>query len=602
MGKGFRKYIYIACVLLVYGFAEKAVSGEIKVYAQVSNSDTIYAGESFSYYVVIEGDNRAADVDLSSMAKYEPVSIGNKDYSQTSVSIINGRTTRQEKKQFVMGYGLTVNVAGVVTLPSVKVEVGGQTYATNPVAINVVQPAQSDKLELDIRLSENKCFVGQAIFATVKFYVLTNIGSFNFDLPIFDENLFYIEEPDAEIPGAREYMLRSGVKVNVVQKKTTRNGRDAIEISFTKVLIPKKAGVFDIAASTVSADVIIGRSRGNFFFDTQNEYKKFMTKSNPSKIEVLDLPQDSKPAGFYGLVGKYDISASAEPVDVSVGDPITLTIKIKGRYLKPVLWPRLESIEGFAEKFKISAERSSPKIENKSKVFTQTIRPAGNNVLQIPAIPLAYFDPEKRQYVVVESEPVKLNVSQTKILTGKDLEGFGGVMVSSEVEAVMKGLSANYQGADVLEDMKFSSLAVVMSPGYVIIWVPAIIFLAASIVVKIISSKDPAKIAARDQRRAAKVAVDEIRNADADIAKDFASAMKKFVGRRFTIESGSLTCQDCYRVIAEKCGDEETAAKFRDQLFEFEEAIYCGGKIEITKAQREKILGLIKLIDKKAKA
>jgi len=67
---------------------------------------------------------------------------------------------------------------------------------------------------------------------------------------------------------------------------------------------------------------------------------------------------------FYGLVGRYMISASAAPTKVSVGDPITLTIKIGAEYLKPVQWPELEQISELSENFKMPSQKSSPTIEN----------------------------------------------------------------------------------------------------------------------------------------------------------------------------------------------------------------------------------------------
>ena len=77
-----------------------------------------------------------------------------------------------------------------------------------------------------------------------------------------------------------------------------------------------------------------------------------MARSRPLKLTVLSVPEQGKPAGFYGLVGRYTISAAAAPTKVNVGDPITLTIKIGGsKYLKPVQWPELEGLEELTGNF-----------------------------------------------------------------------------------------------------------------------------------------------------------------------------------------------------------------------------------------------------------
>ena len=151
---------------------------------------------------------------------------------------------------------------------------------------------------------------------------------------------------------------------------------------------------------SVSADMAVGyaRSQDSFFddfFSSRKKYKRFIVNSQGWEIEVLPLPQENKPAEYYGLIGEYTISASAEPRSVNVGDPITLTIKVGGnRYLKPVRWPELEKVSGMAENFKIPSQKASPVIEDGFKVFTQTIRATNDKVPQIPPIELVYFDTE----------------------------------------------------------------------------------------------------------------------------------------------------------------------------------------------------------------
>ena len=96
-------------------------------------------------------------------------------------------------------------------------------------------------------------------------------------------------------------------------------------------------------------------------FSNDNKSDKIQREVNsqPLKLTVLPLPEQGKPEGFYGLVGRYTIEASATPTQVSVGDPITLIIKIGGsRYLKPVQWPELEKVAELARNFKIPSQKA----------------------------------------------------------------------------------------------------------------------------------------------------------------------------------------------------------------------------------------------------
>jgi hypothetical protein len=311
-----------------------------------------------------------------------------------------------------MSYALTAGWAGRIQLPPVTVTIDGKTYQTNPVEVNILQPGTTDKLDLEVKLSDTTCYVGQPVIMTVNFYILADIGDFQFNIPPFSSNAFYVENPDLATKGAKQYRLSTGIIITVSQYRVTHKGRDSILLTFSKVLIPRHAGRIQLAPTSVSADVAVGRQkrRGSIFdnFFGRTQYKRFMVKSKPLSLSVQPLPQEGKPAEFYGLVGRYGISALASPTEVNRGDPITLTIKIgPNKYLKPVQWPALEQIPEMAQNFKIPSEKSSPTIEKGYKIFTQTIRPSNNNVTRIPPIPLAFFDVDKGEYVVTSHPQVK---------------------------------------------------------------------------------------------------------------------------------------------------------------------------------------------------
>ena len=132
----FRKYTFVVLALTAL-FAGNAVA-QVQVFAQVDSQKDIYVGESFTYHVIIDGENKAGQVNLTPLAKYNPRSAGNKDVSQTSISIINGKTTKNVVKRYVMSYSLVSNQTGHIELSPVKVIVAGKSYQTNPVSVNIL--------------------------------------------------------------------------------------------------------------------------------------------------------------------------------------------------------------------------------------------------------------------------------------------------------------------------------------------------------------------------------------------------------------------------------------------------------------------------------
>jgi len=604
----------VAIVTFLSLFSARA-TGQVRVVAQVDTSEDIYVGQSFRYLIIIDGDNKAGQVDLSPLAQYNPQNTGNQDVSQISTTIINNKLSRKTIKRYVMSYSLTVNRPGQTKLPPVTVTLDSKQYQTNPIQVNILKPGTTDKLDFEVVLSEQKCYVGQPVIITVKFYVSpsADVGEFQFNLPALTSDSFYIEEPEISDPQAKLFRLHSGVTAYVSQRTVQHKGKNFILVSFNKVLIPKYPGQISIGTSSVSAALAVGRVRSrdpffdNFdFFSSQKKYQRFAVNSQPLQLTVLPLPEQGKPDGFYGLVGRYTIEASAAPTKVSVGDPITLTIKIGGsRYLKPVQWPELEQVAELALNFKIPSQKASPTIQDNMKVFTQTIRANNDKINQVPSIPLSFFDVDKGTYVVAKTSPIELEVAPTKILTNADLEGISPAYVNRQVEAIKKGISANYEGPDVLINQTFSPLAAMVSPGYIVVWSVPLVVLITSFLVKLFTQANPERLHTKRRRRAASKAVKQLKKISDLSQKEqqelLVSTMKQYIGERFDKIAGSLTADDCYQIVASVAGDSRTAGQYRDAIAQCEASRYASTQASNDSVQASEVIKLIHIIEKNSK-
>jgi len=604
------KYAFVALAFAIC--LSSNVFARVRVFAHVDSSKDIYIGESFSYYIVLEGADTVGQVDLTPLQKYNPQSTGSR--KQSSIKIINNRTAQSVST--IMTYSLSVQQAGWVQIPPVTVTIDGKSYRTNPVKVNILKPGTTDRLDLDVTLSEQQCYVGQPVIMTVKFYISADIGNFQFNIPVFNSDAFYIEEPDVSDRQAKKYRLGMGVSVWASQYRVRHNGRNSILLSFSKVLIPKRSGRIEISPASVSADVAVGRvrSQGLFddsffdgFFGSQKQYKRFMVTSKPLNLTVLALPEKGKPTGFYGLVGRYTISASAKPTtDVYMGDPITLTIKVGGsKYLKPVQWPQLEQVPELAANFKIPSQKAPAIVKDGFKVFTQTIRPDNNQANVIPSIPLAYFNPDTGSYSVAKTRPIKLDLKPSRRLGAADMEGKDFVPLNKEVEAIKKGLSANYEGPEVLENMSFSPLAAAFSPGYATLWAVPLGVLILSLFVKFLTSTSPEKIAAKRRRQACRKAVTQLKKVTSIDTKRrnelIASIMKQYIGARFDKTAGSLTADDCCNTIISATQDTEIAVKYRQIIERCEAARYASIDVSIDSEEIRDIIELVCNVEKKSR-
>lgn len=601
-----RYIVYGGLLCLTAGQA----SAGVRVQAQVDRSSPIYSDSRFTYSIVVADGRQPENVDLAPLKNYSPSTPS----TQSRTSIVNGRTSSFQ----ILSYQLLSPAKGTFTLPSIEVTVDGKSYQTNPVTISVVEPGTTKQIDVAMKLSSQTCYVGQPVILTLSFYVWTDIvradqiANIGIQIPFLDDGNFYQEAVDTQFRKVKQTVLPiNGQKEYVYQDQLLHKGVDCLRIRFTRVLIPKKPGVLNLNSASVAADLAVGQkqqSRNRFFgdfFGSQYEYKRFGVQSDPIQLQVQALPQEGKPADFYGLVGNYTISADATPKEVNVGDPITLTIHISGsQYLKPVQWPKLEKIPQMTESFKMPSERSDGKIQNNAKVFTQTIRPNRDDVKQIPPIPLSFFDVSKGRYRTVYTKPIPLQVSPTRIVTGSDVESRQLPTFGKKIKAVREGLSANYTSLDALVNQHFSPLIALTSPAFIFLYAVPLIGLLSSAAVRYIVTASPHRKNANRRRRARSHAVKRIRHDAVDHEKPSQQvllALKQYIVDKFGKPTGSLTAMDCGSIIFEKTNDGELSALYQEIMEETEASEYSPMAFKLTTEKQKEIIELIAKIEKKVK-
>lgn len=597
-------YLILATALALPAAANAADA--VRVRAVVNAETAIYPGEAFQYSIVVEGGAKPTRIDISPLKEFDPTPVGD----GTSYNQIND----QVSISYSSNYQITAKEAGTMHLPPVTVVVGGKTYTTNAVDVTVSQPGSTDRMSVEFTVSDSKCYVGQPIVMTVRWIVSARWQNVAFDVPVFESPDFLIEEV-ASAGAPVQQNLIDGVPTAVKGVRQSIKGMDSEVYTFSKVLIPQRAGRIRLNPVAVSTNLAVGRVRTNSVFNPYSiKYERVSVQSEPVELEVLPVPEEGKPAEFYGLVGSYTISASAAPTKVSVGDPITLTIRIGGNpYLKPVQWPGLEQVPELAANFKIPAEKASPTIEDGQKVFTQTLRANVATVSQVPPIPLAFFDSQSGKYVVARTDPIPLEVAPTKILTNADVEaassgstsGDGGAKYLSPVQAVRQGLSANYYGPEVLTDQRFSLATAVLNPAYAAIWFIPFMALVVSAVVRLAGRTSPESLARKRRRQAADLALRRLKAAasadDRQRSEQLLDAMKTYIGDRFDRVAASLTADDCRDAVVQAVDDAALAWRYRDLIAACEGARYASLAADVGSGGVQEAVELIDAIEKRLK-
>jgi hypothetical protein len=191
-------------------------------------------------------------------------------------------------------------------------------------------------------------------------------------------------------------------------------------------------------------------------------------------------------------------------------------------------------------------------------------------------------------------------VSPTKVVTGADVETQQLVSVNKELEALKEGLSANYTSADALQNQHFSIAAALAGPAFIVLWAIPFTALLSSIIIKIVTSSSPQKIAARRKKLAYSNASKNIQTAGkitdkADI--HLAGVLKQYVADKFDRVAGSLTAEDCRVLILEYTKNSGLAQQFKQVMEEIEAAAYSPMQYTFNQDKQKELLQLLKTVE-----
>ena len=127
-----------------------------------------------------------------------------------------------------------------------------------------------------------------------------------------------------------------------------------------------------------------------------------------------------QPASFAGAVGRgFTLDVSADRTVVRVGDPITLTLTLRGAgSLQSAGLPPLTAGAGLLPgQFRARGGDLGGIIQDDgSKVFTTSIKVLDDSVSEIPSLAYSWFDTERSGYETTYSPPIALSVKRAEVV------------------------------------------------------------------------------------------------------------------------------------------------------------------------------------------
>ena len=289
------------------------------------------------------------------------------------------------------------------TLPAVEVRVGAAPEATGAADGNESQ-ALEDLLFAKLSASKESAYVQEAVTLILSVYsrqldlgrdfALNNLPQAGITLGEFRELGAEREIMDGQVYTVRRFYatcrgLTSGLfRFEPVLSVPVRIRRNANPSS--------RRSPFD-----------------QLFLSAAVETRKIDIDPEPLTLTILPLPTTDRPRDFSGAVGSFQFSASAQPREIDVGSPITLTMEIRGQgNLDSISAPQLDLGDEFKRYDpRLIDKRDSGARDSGSKTFEQVIIPRDPAITEIPRLSFSFFDPDAAAYRTLEQGPFRIVVN-----------------------------------------------------------------------------------------------------------------------------------------------------------------------------------------------
>ncbi len=133
----------------------------------------------------------------------------------------------------------------------------------------------------------------------------------------------------------------------------------------------------------------------------------------PIGLTVMPVPQADAPEGYSGAVGRFQLSAGVEPVDLRWGQSAILWIEVRGvgdiRHLPPPVPPRVYGARPTPYRDRVFLE-SRDGVAGGVKSFLYLLTPTELGPVEIDPIIYPYFDPYLEGFAALGSGPMTLEV------------------------------------------------------------------------------------------------------------------------------------------------------------------------------------------------
>lgn len=576
-----RLLLYILAFLVISLGSVGTVSAQISV----SVPSHVQAGENFRLAYTINNQD-VEDFRAGNIPEGLELIAGPYTSQQSSYQMVNGHTTSSSSITFT--YTLYATKDGSYNIPPAHARIRGRNVASRAVRVMVSGRARntggtprmhqdesapaiqsagsriSDK-DLFIKVTANKKRVHEQepVLLTYKVYTLVDLTQLEGKMP--DLTGFHSQE----IPLPRQKSFH----VERVNGKTYR------AVTWSQYLMyPQMTGSLKIPSITFKG-IVVQENRNvdpfEAFFNGGSGYVEVKRNIVAPGMTIQVDPLPTKPAGFSGGVGKFNISAQLSKKEVKAGDPVTLRVVVGGTgNLKLIKQPEPVFPKGF--------DKYDPKVTDKTKltnagvggnmVYDFLVVPRNQGEYDIPPVAFTYYDVDANAYKTIHTQGFHLSVAPGD---GKGETDSYDALKDNDIHDIKSGDTTVHPIGDIFY-------------GSAAYWISLVIPLVAFIVLLIVFRRraiENADIVKMRGKRATKIARRRLKNASrlmfahkqAEFYDEVLRALWGYAGYKLNMSVESLSRDNIKDNLMQHGVPAESVEKFIMALDECEFERYAPG-------------------------
>ncbi|MHC4798709.1 MAG: hypothetical protein ACYTF1_18895, partial [Planctomycetota bacterium] len=332
----------------------------------------------------------------------------------------------------VFSFDVTPTEPGTPTINTIKLADGRKVTLAQPITLSVRQSGEGGILACKGIPRSEQTVIGEPFIVDYQVFYRGNLLGAGVDCrdAAFGDKPYIKVEPvnDLSYPdwtgqpmpasfGEDRIIMLAGSGIFNKQKEQA--------IRFALKITPLAAGELSLEGLRVILRLQIKeekRTRRSLFSSSQT--RDFDRLAEVPPHSVIDPPGKQAPRGYRGAVGTaFKFITQLDRTKATAMSPLTLTMKIAGESVGPQFKPPiLADVPEMNRLFDVSPTIGGGDVENNTITFTQVVRPRSEQVAELPALPLVYYNYRNKKYDTVYSLPIPIEVTPGSLVDAGDMQ------------------------------------------------------------------------------------------------------------------------------------------------------------------------------------